>query len=243
MKKYIVLPFDEYNRNRNKITSDESNPNGSEKDPDDAMKSLDLIMNDKKRDDSEKQILYSQLLNKLISLVNEERKNQDSHRNIIITHEFRPEEKIKALFTNKFVKKGLLLLDAFDRSREVSWNDTGEIIIMGKTIRGSNIVDLINFTIRNVKTDHPIGFEVYKNWLLDSEISRDLITNPLLTPSTSSVTSIVDTSNNTPKTRKTRSKRKINLQNNFESELGQVTPIIAPSKFSPQLLTKKWKEY
>lgn len=251
MKKYIVLPFDEYTRKNNKECTDNNNDkytiNETENDSNNTLRNLDMIIRDKNRNDSEKRIIYSQLLDKLISFVNEERKNNASYKNTMFTHNFKPEEKIKSFFQNRLIRKGLLLLDAIERTREVSWDDKGETTIMGNTIKGSNIIDLINFTVRNIKKPYPIGLETYKIWLLNSGIPSDLITNTTLKNVTSPLTPtddapVIATQKSTKrKSRRIQNKKKDqlrNLQDKLEEELDEesnLTPI--RSKFSP------WTEY
>ena len=145
------------------------------------------------------------------------------------------------------MRKGLLLLDAIERTREVSWDDKGETTIMGDTIEASNIVDLINFTVRNVKQPYPVGFEKYKNWLLNSSIPPDLIMNATLKNPTSSRTVNSSRAVNSSKTK--RRSRRIqrnrdqykNLQNLLEIELAEAsTP--RRSRFSP-IPIPSWNEY
>ena len=61
--------------------------------------------------------------------------------------------------------------------RELSWNDRNELIINGKPIPGSNILDLVNDVIRQRKSFHPEGREEFTEALRRLNIPQDLVGN------------------------------------------------------------------
>ena len=167
MKKFIVLPFEEYNRlkkNENKNTSKTS----------EIENNLENILSTKNENEDQKRLFYTQLLDKLILQKNEEKvKEIKSKENSLINIK----EKIISLLPSQLLKKGLTLLNIFQSNKDIMLNDNGEVTIFGKKISGSNIIDLINFTFKNV-TPSPVGAEEYKSWILHSSgIPNSFITN------------------------------------------------------------------
>ena len=74
--------------------------------------------------------------------------------------------------------RGRLLLDYLKEATDLRWNDRGELISGGDTIKGSNVSDLIHETIRTRKLgDEPIGWKTYSNALKQSNVPSDLILN------------------------------------------------------------------
>ena len=74
--------------------------------------------------------------------------------------------------------KGQMLLDYLKDATDLRWNDRGELISGGDTIKGSNVSDLIHETIRTRKLgDEPIGWKTYSNVLKQSNVPSDLILN------------------------------------------------------------------
>ena len=187
MKKYIVLPFDEYIRLKKTndcsedkiIHSNKINVNDDEK-SNEIKKSLDSILTNDKKQDSEKRILYSQILDKLISISNDERREKEIDKTLKHKSVYNVEDKIKSIFSNYYIKKGLILFNAIQTTGDITWNEIGEIFIRGNKITGSNILELINFSLRNINQAPPIGFDDYKKWFFSSGISHDLIENKLL---------------------------------------------------------------
>jgi hypothetical protein len=55
--------------------------------------------------------------------------------------------------------KAQLLLKKMKSSPDNSWNEKGELKYKGETVRGSNVVDLVNDVLRKRKYFNPQGWE------------------------------------------------------------------------------------
>lgn len=60
-------------------------------------------------------------------------------------------------------------------SQYVDWNDRGELIYKGNTIKGSNVVDLVNDVLRKRKAFNPEGWEVFGDALREENVPQNLI--------------------------------------------------------------------
>lgn len=78
-----------------------------------------------------------------------------------------------------YSKKGEILLNLISfSSNKINWNDNGTVIIDNKQIPGSNIVDLINDSLRPLKRSDPIGWEEFAKALKDIRIPLFYLGNP-----------------------------------------------------------------
>ena len=63
------------------------------------------------------------------------------------------------------------------RKANVSWEDVGTVKLYGKSIPGSNIIDLVNDVIRHRKGSEPTGWQAFAEGLRDMNIPQDVIGN------------------------------------------------------------------
>jgi hypothetical protein len=70
--------------------------------------------------------------------------------------------------------KPALLLKKMKTSPDISWNEKGELKYKGGTVRGSNVVDLVNDVLRKRKYFNPQGWEAF------GEALRDFVLRSLL---------------------------------------------------------------
>lgn len=73
--------------------------------------------------------------------------------------------------------KTKVLLDHLRKHTNLQWNDKGEIVVDGKLIKGSNIIDLIKVQLKDYKSFHPIGEEVFSHLVLESNVPLSLLTH------------------------------------------------------------------
>ena len=59
----------------------------------------------------------------------------------------------------------------------MSWEDDGTVKLYGKSIPGSNIIDLANDVIRHCKGSEPTGWQAFAECLSDMTIPQDVIGN------------------------------------------------------------------
>jgi hypothetical protein len=60
-------------------------------------------------------------------------------------------------------------------SPDISWNEKGELKYKGGTVRGSNVVDLVNDVLRKRKYFNPQGWEAFGEALREANVPQDLI--------------------------------------------------------------------
>ena len=74
-------------------------------------------------------------------------------------------------------KQAQLLMDRVKQDPSMSWNSKGELIVEGKAIPNSNIVDLVNDMLRKRKGVNPTGWQSFARQLHRSNVPQDLIRN------------------------------------------------------------------
>uniref|UniRef100_A0A2A4IZU0 Uncharacterized protein n=1 Tax=Heliothis virescens TaxID=7102 RepID=A0A2A4IZU0_HELVI len=84
---------------------------------------------------------------------------------------------ILSLIPKTYNKKGQLLLNFVGKSK-IHWDNEGVVIIDNEKIPGSNIVDLINDTLRPLKRSDPIGWDRFAKALKDIKVPLTYIGNP-----------------------------------------------------------------
>ena len=72
--------------------------------------------------------------------------------------------------------KAKVILDHLRKHTSLQWNNKGEIIVDGKLITGSNIIDLIKVQLKDYKSFHPVGEEVFSQLVLESHVPLNLLT-------------------------------------------------------------------
>ena len=74
-------------------------------------------------------------------------------------------------------RKAQLLVSLLKTNPNVSWEDDGTVKLYGKSIPGSNIIDLVNDVIRHRKGSEPTGWQAFAEGLRDMNIPQDVIGN------------------------------------------------------------------
>lgn len=69
-----------------------------------------------------------------------------------------------------------VLLNHLNKHTSLQWNDKGEIIVDGKVVTGSNIIDLIKVQLKDYKSFHPIGAEVFSRLVQESNVPQSVLT-------------------------------------------------------------------
>ena len=71
--------------------------------------------------------------------------------------------------------KAELLFKKMKSSPEITWNEKGELTFKGETVKGSNVVDLVNDVLRKRKYFNPEGWERFGEALREANVPQDLI--------------------------------------------------------------------
>ena len=71
--------------------------------------------------------------------------------------------------------KAKTLLEHLKSHSKLNWNRRGEISFGGKTIPGSNVIDLVKVHLRDYKDFKPIGEEQFTHALLESNVPLSLL--------------------------------------------------------------------
>ena len=75
-------------------------------------------------------------------------------------------------------RKAELLLRMIKNNNNLTWDEQGVVSYKGERIHGSNIIDLINDTIRQRKGVEPRGWKTFSKALHESNIPQEVIGNP-----------------------------------------------------------------
>ena len=74
-------------------------------------------------------------------------------------------------------RKAQLLVSLLNNNPNVSWKVDGTVKRYGKSIPGSNIIDLVKDVIRHRKGSQPTGWQALAEGLRDMNIPQDVIGN------------------------------------------------------------------
>ena len=74
-------------------------------------------------------------------------------------------------------RKAELLLGMIKNNNNLTWDEQGVVSYNGKRIHGSNIIDLINYAIRQRKGVEPRGWKTFSKALHESNIPQEVIGN------------------------------------------------------------------
>ena len=139
------------------------------------------ILNDKKLDEYEKAKIYSQALQRYLST----RDNLESKTTppktdvpLLPTTTNYSDSSILDTIPKKFTKQAKNLLRHISSNSKLKWGEDGVVSFEGLPIEGSNIVDLLNDTVRNRKTFQPHGWQKFSNALHEINVPSELIGNP-----------------------------------------------------------------
>ena len=74
-------------------------------------------------------------------------------------------------------RKARLLMDNLKNNDVMTWNKNGELVYDGNVVKGSNIIDLVNDTLRGKKGFTPLGFQYFVRGLAQANAPESLIGN------------------------------------------------------------------
>ena len=159
------------------------------------------ILSSKELDNEQKARLYNQVLQRYLTYYNQ-RKGHPLHVKISTpravetpkpeeneqpTEEPVPEKSISSAVEQEVMKSvakiykagARQLLDKIKEHQHVlHWNDKGELLYETKHILGSNLVDLVNDTLRHRKGFEPVGWSVFARGLARMNVPENLVRNP-----------------------------------------------------------------
>ena len=214
MRKFITLPYDVYERLRryneenenvdkgllkNTVFADSLYPKTTIENA--TSESIDFKLNEilkSKLPDDKKRILYSDLLRKYIDInepLTEISKSSISTNSSEETHglnEFNPQSILEDILPKTLIKKGIGFLNYLTLNPDISWDSVGTVSIDNKVITGSNLIDFICHTVRNVSSrPEPTGFKIFRTWLIKQNVPVSFVVNTsilkyLVAPGTSS---------------------------------------------------------
>ena len=79
--------------------------------------------------------------------------------------------------TKTLQRKAELLLVYLINNDVMAWNESGELVYDGNVIKGSNMVDLVNDTLKSRKNFVPYGFQHFMRGLAKSNVPESIIGN------------------------------------------------------------------
>ena len=85
------------------------------------------------------------------------------------------EEEILESVPNTMKTKAELLVRKMKADPNIAWSKKGELHYKGETVRGSNVVDLVNDVLRKRKYFNPQGWEAFGEALREANVPQDLI--------------------------------------------------------------------
>ena len=85
------------------------------------------------------------------------------------------EEEILESVPKTMKTKAELLVWKMKEDPNIAWSEKGELKYKGETVRGSNVVDLVNDVLRKRKYFNPQGWETFGEALLEANVPQDLI--------------------------------------------------------------------
>ena len=140
------------------------------------LRDLSSVMANEDLSEAEKAQLYGQNLHKF----------KTAHQNTLKETSLFPQSDPNSSKMNQLVidsvpstmkRKTQLLISLLKNNPNVSWGDDGTVKLYGKSIPGSNIIDLVNDVIRHRKGSEPTGWQAFAEGLRDMNIPQDVIGN------------------------------------------------------------------
>ena len=140
------------------------------------QRDLSSVMANEDLSEAEKSQLYGQTLHKF----------KTAHQKVLKETSLFPQSDPSSSRMNQLVidsvpstmkRKAQLLVSLLKTNPNVSWEDDGTVKLYGKSIPGSNIIDLVNDVIRHRKGSEPTGWQSFAEGLRDMNIPQDVIGN------------------------------------------------------------------
>ena len=140
------------------------------------QRDLSSVMANEDMSEAEKSQLYAQTLHKFKTARQKALKETSLFPNLTLVS-----SKMKQLVIDcvpsTMKLKAQLLVSLLKNIPNVSWEDDGTVKLYGKSIPGSNIIDLVNDVIRHCKGSEATGWQAFAEGLRDMNIPQDVIGN------------------------------------------------------------------
>lgn len=175
-KKMILVPHDLLL----KLNQQKQNQSGLTNDLDTEMTTL---LDNEDLGEKEKWVRYQQMLQRYLKVKEQERQplkvtmEEESKHGADMPGLSLQREIIEAI-PKMYKNKAKMLLNRLESSKNVSWDERGEVTIKGNIVLGSNIIDLVSDVVRPRKTSNPFGWQQFLTFLKELNIPREFITNP-----------------------------------------------------------------
>lgn len=144
--------------------------------------SIKSTLNDSKMSDEEKAQSYAQDIQEFLAY---KKQQQNQLGPTLETEHVAPAPKINAISTldivktapKKFQGKAERLAEFLKASGKVSWDEYGRLIVEGKPMEGTNIIDLVNDALRKRKSFAPKGRQFFAENLRRMNAPKELVGN------------------------------------------------------------------
>lgn len=140
------------------------------------QRDLSSVMANEDLSEAEKSQLYGQTLHKFKTAHKKALKEPTSILSSM-TNQSKINQHILDSVPSTMKRKAQLLLSILKDNQNMSWNDDGTVKVYGKSIEGSNIIDLVNDVLRHRKGSEPTGWRPFAESLRDMNIPQDVIGN------------------------------------------------------------------
>ena len=93
-------------------------------------------------------------------------------------HPISPDNRTDDLLTSlplSLRSRAEVILNHLNKHADFRWNDKGEIIVDGQLVKGSNIIDLIKIQLKDYKSFHPVGTEVFSQLVQESNVPQSVL--------------------------------------------------------------------
>ena len=100
--------------------------------------------------------------------------DQSLTRYLSVHDDYRPRPGVSKVSTSLKTKADLLVRK-MKADPNISWSEKGELKYKGETVRGSNVVYLVNDVLRKRKYFNPQGWETFGEALREANVPQDLI--------------------------------------------------------------------
>lgn len=173
-KKMVMVPHDFFIRLNNKKEEQLGVTNGLDSE-------LSSLLNNDNGGDSEKWTKYQQVLQRYLRFKEQERQplklTVEEDKGGAST-QYPLENEILDSIPRTFKKRAELLLQRLNSSKDITWDQRGEVTIKGIKLGGSNITDLVSDIVRPRKTSNPNAWQEFCSLLKDINIPHEFIGNP-----------------------------------------------------------------
>ena len=80
-----------------------------------------------------------------------------------------PVDRLLRHLPKKKLEAATSLID-FLHAKKVKFNDRGELLQNGSPVKDSNMIDLFNYTVRDLRREAPKGWDVWREQLLSNNV-------------------------------------------------------------------------